>query len=76
MHLINTMASKRVEIRELKKCVKIMQGRNCERSNHISRQDNNDLWYMAEKIESIIDRIEREYEDLPLRCVTLDTPRT
>jgi hypothetical protein len=40
----------------------ILMGRNVPRSMVVSRRDNNDMWYMAEKLEDIADRISRQYE--------------
>ncbi|QNR43488.1 hypothetical protein D5S12_20140 [Pseudomonas syringae] len=40
---------------------RILMGRNVQRSAVVSRRDNNDMWYMAEKLESIADRISRQY---------------
>ena len=39
----------------------ILMHRNCARSLVVSRRDNNDMWYMAEKIEFIADRISSGY---------------
>jgi len=39
----------------------IIDGRNVQRSGVASRRDNNDMRYMAEKLEDIADRIKRQY---------------
>lgn len=39
----------------------IIDGRNVPRSAVVSRRDNNDMRYMAEKLEGIADRITRQY---------------
>ncbi|MDZ5601694.1 hypothetical protein SJI00_02735 [Pseudomonas sp. RP23018S] len=39
----------------------ILIGRNIQRSLVVSRRDNNDMWYMAERLESIADRISSGY---------------
>lgn len=39
----------------------IINGRNVQRSGVVSRRDNNDMRYMAEKLEGIADRIKRQY---------------
>ncbi|MBF8679901.1 hypothetical protein [Pseudomonas fulva] len=39
----------------------ILMHRNCTRSQVVSRRDNNDMWYMAEKLEAIADRISSGY---------------
>lgn len=41
----------------------ILIGRNVKRCKVVSRRDNNDMWYMAEKLESIADRIKNGYRD-------------
>ncbi len=41
----------------------ILIGRNVHRCKVVSRRDNNDMWYMAEKLESIADRIKNGYRD-------------
>ena len=40
---------------------KILIGRNVQRSPVVSRRDNNDMWYMAEKLEDIAERISKKY---------------
>lgn len=39
----------------------LLAGRNVQRSAVVSRRDNNDMYYMAEKLEDIADRIKRQY---------------
>lgn len=39
----------------------ILIGRNVQRSGVVSRRDNNDMWYMAEKLESIAGRMKDGY---------------
>lgn len=39
----------------------LLAGRNVQRSGVVSRRDNNEMAYMAEKLESIADRIKRQY---------------
>lgn len=39
----------------------IIDGRYVQRSSVVSRRDNNDMRYMAEKLEGIADRIKRQY---------------
>lgn len=41
---------------------KILIGRNVQRSAVVSRRDNNDMWYMAEKLEQIAKRMRNKYE--------------
>lgn len=42
---------------------KILIDRNVSRSGVTSRADNNDMWYMAEKLERIELRIKNKYSD-------------
>lgn len=39
----------------------LLAGRNVQRSGVISGRDNNDMGYMAEKLQGIVDRIKRQY---------------
>ncbi|MBA4359296.1 MAG: hypothetical protein C0411_00975 [Pseudomonas sp.] len=39
----------------------LIDGRNVQRSGVVSRRDNNDMRFMAEKLEGIADRIKRQY---------------
>ena len=41
---------------------KILIDRNVQRSAVVSRRDNNDMSFMAEKLESIEDRIKASYD--------------
>ena len=41
---------------------KILSGRNVQRSPVVSRRDNNDMRYMAEKLEDIAERISNKYQ--------------
>ncbi|MEE4662826.1 hypothetical protein V2L09_02690 [Pseudomonas alliivorans] len=40
----------------------ILMGRNVQRSAVVSRRDNNEMYYMAERLEGIADRISRQYQ--------------
>ncbi|KAA8689620.1 hypothetical protein F4W67_27720 [Pseudomonas caricapapayae] len=40
---------------------RILIGRNVQRSAVVSRRDNNDMWYMAEQLEGIAERISCQY---------------
>lgn len=42
---------------------KILIGRNVQRCKVVSRKDNNDMWYMAEKLELIAERMRNKYEE-------------
>ncbi|MNM49760.1 hypothetical protein D3C81_607710 [compost metagenome] len=39
----------------------ILIGRNVQRAGVTSRRDNNDMWYMAERLESIAGRVADGY---------------
>lgn len=41
----------------------ILIGRNLNRCKVVSRRDNNDMWYMAEKLDSIMKRMRHEYNE-------------
>ena len=43
------------------RAAKILMNRNVVRSPVVSRRDNNDMWYMAEKLESIAERMRDGY---------------
>jgi len=58
------MCLKRVfEVSLIKLAKWILMGRNVARAPIVSRRDNNDMWYMAEKLDAICVRIEDEYND-------------
>lgn len=40
----------------------ILIGRNVARAGVVSRRDNNDMWYMAEKLEGMAERIKDQYK--------------
>jgi hypothetical protein len=42
---------------------KILMDRNVTRSMVVSRRDNNDMWYMAERLESVAKRMRENYEN-------------
>lgn len=50
------------EARLILLAAKILIGRNVQRSAVVSRRDNNDMWYMAEKREQIAKRMRNKYE--------------
>jgi hypothetical protein len=54
----------RFEVLLLKIAKWILMGRNVGRSQHVSRRDNNDMWYMAESIGSIEVRMLNKYNDI------------
>ena len=41
---------------------RILMGRNLKRCTVVSRRDNNDMWYMAEKLQSVAKRMSTKYE--------------
>ena len=53
---------KRFEVLLIKIAKWILMERNVPRSMVVSRRDNNDMWCMAEKLDSICDRMIDEYE--------------
>ena len=53
----------RFEVLLLKIAKRILMGRSAGRSAHISRRDNNDMWYMAERIGNIEVRMLSEYNN-------------
>jgi hypothetical protein len=52
---------RRIEAALILLASRIIAGRNVQRSGVVSRRDNNDMGYMAEKLEGIADRIKRQY---------------
>lgn len=42
----------------------VLMERNVSRCKVVSRRDNNDMWYMAEKLDSICDRMIDNYEHI------------
>lgn len=42
---------------------RILMGRNLKRCKVVSRRDNNDMWYMAEKLEQVAKRMRNKYEE-------------
>jgi hypothetical protein len=55
---------KKYECHMISKASKILMDRNAKRSKYTSRKDNNEMWYMAEKLEAIAYRINNNYKDL------------
>jgi hypothetical protein len=53
---------KHFEVLLIKIARKILIDRNVQRSSVVSRKDNNEMWYMAEKLESIEKRMLNNYE--------------
>lgn len=41
--------------------IAILMDRNVTRSLVVSRRDNNDMWYMAESLQDIAQRISKNY---------------
>lgn len=52
---------RKLEAALIRLAIAILMGRNVTRSPVVSRRDNNDMYYMAEKLEGIADRIARGY---------------
>lgn len=57
---------KQIEIWLLKIAICILKERNVNRAKYISRWDNNHLYFMAEKIESVVERLQDDYENWEL----------
>ena len=53
----------RLEVALIKLARVILIGRNVQRSDHVSRKDNNRMWYMAEELEAIESRMLDNYEN-------------
>lgn len=52
---------RKLEAALIRLAASILMSRNCTRSGVVSRRDNNDMWYMAEQLESIANRISDGY---------------
>lgn len=48
----------------LRLAARLLTSRNVTRSLVISRSDNNDTWYMAERLDSIARRVSRGYDEV------------
>ena len=53
------------EIALIKVAIAIIHGRNVQRCTVVSRRDNNDMYYMGEKLEAVCDRMKKEYNVPP-----------
>ena len=54
---------KKLEIALIKIAAKILMDRNVNRCTVVSRRDNNDMWYMAEKLNNICERMNDDYNN-------------
>ena len=52
---------RRFEAAAIRMAARILDGRNVARCAVVSRRDNNDMYYMAEHLDSIADRIAGQY---------------
>ena len=52
---------RKLEASLIRLAIAILMGRNVQRSLVVSRRDNNDMWYMAEKLDAIATRISKKY---------------
>ena len=52
---------RKLEASLIRLAIAILMGRNVQRSLVVSRRDNNDMWYMAEELEAIAQRISKNY---------------
>lgn len=50
---------RKLEAALIRLAIRILMDRNVTRSLVVSRRDNNDMYYMAERLEDIADRIAR-----------------
>lgn len=53
---------RKLEAALIRLAAKILMGRNVQRCRVVSRRDNNDMWWMAEKLEGIAERINNNYQ--------------
>ena len=53
---------RRLEAAAIRLAARILDGRNVARCGVASRRDNDDMYYMAERLDSIADRIARQYQ--------------
>lgn len=52
----------RLELLFLRVAMYCLMGRNVQRSQWVSRRDNNDMWYMGERLKAIHRRMATEYK--------------
>lgn len=52
---------RKLEASLIRLAIAVLMGRNVQRSLVVSRRDNNDMWYMAEKLDAIAKRISENY---------------
>lgn len=52
------------EVFLIRLAIKIIHGRNVHRCQVVSRRDNNDMYYMGEKLESVCSRMMDEYKNI------------
>lgn len=55
---------RKLEAALLRRIARMLKARNVTRSGVISRSDNNDTWYMAERLDSIARRVSRGYDEV------------
>lgn len=61
MSLRKGLLRRKFEAALIRLAIAILMGRNVARSPVVSRRDNNDMWYMAEKLDAIAERISKNY---------------
>ncbi|WP_312381147.1 hypothetical protein [Pseudomonas oryzihabitans] len=54
---------RKLEAALLRLAARLLMSRNVTRSLVITRSDNNDTWYMAERLDSIARRVSRGYDE-------------
>ncbi|HHQ4536191.1 TPA: hypothetical protein ACSP48_001054 [Aeromonas veronii] len=62
-HKLKDWVSRHFEAWMVLLAAKILICRNVQRCKVVSRKDNNDMWYMAEKLELIAKRMRNKYEE-------------
>lgn len=60
--MIRRLLSRKFEAALVRLAAWILMGRNVARCKVVSRRDNNDMWYMAERLESIARRMSTGYK--------------
>lgn len=61
MILRKGLLRRKFEAALIRLAIAILMGRNVTRSLVVSRRDNNDMWYMAESLQGIAQRISKNY---------------
>ena len=54
---------KKFEIFLIRFASRILRSRNIERASFITRKDNNQIWYISDRLDSISKRMECSYDE-------------